>query len=81
MRRLKFFLAFLFVSFPLVASAGTYDFHPASVLKLGGTFDPQNLLVAYPSCIQYEREYAVHDLDRKQVTHPEPTRCAASKPE
>lgn len=50
----------------LTASAGTYEYHPGSVLKLGGTFDPQNLTIAYPSCIVYDREYAVHRLDRKQ---------------
>jgi hypothetical protein len=82
MRRLGLLLIYFAVAFPTAGSAGTYAFHSASTLKLGGTFDSQNLSVAYPSCIRYEREYAVHKLGRKDNPPPppgtDPTNVAAS---
>lgn len=44
--------------------AGTYEYYPGSVLRLGGTFNPEDLTVAYPTCLTYDREYAVHRLNR-----------------
>ena len=54
-----------------LAQAGSYAYHPASVLKLGGTFSPENLTVAYPSCLRYAREYVMHRLGRKEVQEDE----------
>lgn len=44
--------------------AGSYEYYPGSVLRLGGTFNPENLTVAYPPCLTYDREFAVHRLNR-----------------
>jgi len=50
------------------ANAGTYTYFPNSVLKLGGTFDPENLHLAFAPCITYDREYPIHVLDRTHRT-------------
>jgi hypothetical protein len=56
----------------MASHAGSYEFHPGSTLKLGGTFDPENLNVSFPSCILYDREYAIHRLGRKDDPPPVP---------
>lgn len=52
--------------------AGTYEYYPASVLRLGGTLDPANLSTSFAPCIQYNREYAVHRLNRDAGKTPIP---------
>ena len=47
-----------------VARAATYEYYPGSVLRLGGTFNPEDFTVSYPPCIAFGREFAVHRLNR-----------------
>jgi len=55
-----------------LCQAGTYEYFPGSALHLGGTLNPSNLTTSFATCIQYNREYAVHRLGRDAGKTPNP---------
>ncbi len=63
---------FLVAALDQAAFAGSYPYHPSSVLRLGGTFDPENMQLSFPPCIVYDREYAVHPLGRQHAVEAGP---------
>lgn len=53
MKKLSLFIFFSFICFA-AEKQGKYDYHPDSVLSLGGGFNPESLFNGYLSCIEYE---------------------------